>query len=97
MPAAGTLFCGTFTYPIAVRVARKIFRLRGFYSIHISIAPFLALIHVNILGTLHAYARAHLIEQEYIRLAPILAKTKVDDSYSDPLFGYVAKMTRKLK
>ena len=49
----GPLFCtamlGTITYPLAVRIARSkyLFRLRGFYAIHISIAPFLSLIHLN--------------------------------------------------
>ena len=48
---AAPLFCtsmiGTITYPIAVRIAKKAFRLRNFYSIHLTIAPFLALIHIN--------------------------------------------------
>lgn len=72
LPAAATMFCGTFTYPVAVRVARKVFRLRGFYAIHISIAPFLALIHVNIFGTLHALGRVRAMEHEFERLAPHL-------------------------
>ena len=61
-PGMITMLCGTFTYPVAVRVARKIFRLRGFYAIHISIAPFLALIHVNIFATCHALFRAKCME-----------------------------------
>jgi hypothetical protein len=61
-PGAMTMFCGTFTYPIAVRIARKVFRIRGFYAIHISIAPFLAFVHVNIFGTLHALGRVRLME-----------------------------------
>ena len=69
-PAALTMLCGTFTYPIAVRIARKIFRVRGFYAIHISIAPFLALIHVNIFGTLHTIGRAKIMEKEFDRLRP---------------------------
>ena len=48
---AAPLFCtsmiGTITYPLAVRVAKKAFKLRNFYSIHLTIAPFLALIHIN--------------------------------------------------
>ena len=75
MPAAATMFCGTFTYPIAVRVARRVFGLRGFYAIHISIAPFLALIHVNIFGTLHALGRVRAMEHDYDRLAPSLRKS----------------------
>ena len=66
------MFCGTFTYPVAVRVARRVFKLRGFYAIHISIAPFLALVHINIFGTLHGFMRAKIAEQEYKRLAPLL-------------------------
>ena len=72
VPAAVTMFCGTFTYPIAVRIARKVFRVRGFYAIHISIAPFLAFVHVNIFGTLHALGRARLMEQEFDRLRPLV-------------------------
>ena len=71
-PAMITMVCGTFTYPVAVRIARKVFRLRGFYPIHISIAPFLALIHVNIFGTFHALFRARVMEQEFERLSPRL-------------------------
>lgn len=65
LPASITMLCGTFTYPIAVRIARKVFRLRGFYSIHFAIAPFLALIHVNIFGTLHAYFRLKIAERDF--------------------------------
>jgi len=71
LPAMITMFCGTFTYPIAVRVARKVFRLRGFYPIHCSIAPFLALVHVNIFGTLHAYFRIKLTEMEFESLRSV--------------------------
>ena len=62
LPAAGTMFCGTFTYPIAVRIARRIFRLRGFYAIHVSIAPFLALLHVNIFASMHTIGRIKVLE-----------------------------------
>ena len=31
LPITITMLCGTVTYPIAVRIARRIFRLRGFY------------------------------------------------------------------
>ena len=68
IPGLFTMMCGTFTYPVAVRAARKIFKLRGFYAIHISIAPFLALAHVNIFGTLHGLMRAFIIEEEFKRL-----------------------------
>ena len=48
---AAPLFCtamiGTITYPIAVRISKKVFKFRNFYSIHFSIAPFLSLIHIN--------------------------------------------------
>ena len=77
LPAATTMLCGTFTYPVAVRVARRMFGLRGFYSIHISIAPFLAFIHVNIFGTLFALGRIKAIEYDYDRLAPKL-RSKAD-------------------
>ena len=59
------MICGTFTYPIAVRIARGLFKLRGFYAIHLSIAPFLALVHVNILGTTHMYFRIKQTEKEF--------------------------------
>ena len=72
VPGMFTMMCGTFTYPVAVRAARKIFKLRGFYAIHISIAPFLAFAHVNIFGTLHGLMRASVIEEEFVRLTPVL-------------------------
>ena len=83
------MMCGTFTYPVAVRVARKVFRLRGFYPIHISIAPFLALIHVNIMGTSHALLRALFIEKEFERLRPRLSDPS--DS-NDPQFRTLNKL-----
>ena len=60
--------CATVTYPLAVRIARKVFRLRGFYAIHLAIAPFLALVHVNILGCAHMYFRIKNTEREYDQL-----------------------------
>lgn len=65
LPATLTMLCGTVTYPIAVRIARKVFRLKGFYAIHLSIAPFLALVHVNIFGTLHSYFRLKIAERDF--------------------------------
>lgn len=61
------MMCGTITYPIAVRIARKVFRLKGFYAIHFAIAPFLAAVHVNIFAGLHAYFRIKIIEKEFER------------------------------
>ena len=59
------MMCGTVTYPIAVRIVKRIFRLRGFYPIHLAIAPFLALVHVNIFGVCHTYFRIKHIEKEF--------------------------------
>ena len=82
LPGALTMFCGTFTYPVAVRIARRIFGLRGFYPIHISIAPFLALIHVNIFGVLHTLGRIRAIEMEHDRLQPYLRDSQLE-AYSN--------------
>ncbi len=62
-----TALCGTVTYPILVRVARSryLFKLRNFYAIHASIAPFLALIHINIFSGVHAYMRIKIKESEF--------------------------------
>jgi hypothetical protein len=50
--------CGTMTYPIAVRIVRsRLFKLRGFYAIHLAIAPFLAFVHINIFSAIFAYIR----------------------------------------
>ena len=65
VPTFITLMCATVTYPLAVRIARKVFRLRGFYAIHLAIAPFLALVHVNILGCAHMYFKIKNTEREY--------------------------------
>ena len=65
IPAVITMMCGTVTYPIAVRIVKKVFKLRGFYAIHLSIAPFLALVHVNIFGISHTYFRIKHIEKEF--------------------------------
>lgn len=65
IPCLITAFTGTFTYPIAVRIARRVFKLKGFYQIHFSIAPFLALFHVNVFGLSHAYCRIKLMEADF--------------------------------
>jgi hypothetical protein len=65
LPAAITMMCGTITYPIAVRIARRIFRLRGFYPIHFAIAPFLGLAHINIFGTVQAYEKIKATERDF--------------------------------
>ncbi len=61
-----TAMAGTITYPIAVRIARaRPFKLRNFYSIHLSIAPFLALVHVNIFSAFFAYMKIKIIESKF--------------------------------
>lgn len=65
VPSLITMMCATVTYPLAVRIVKKIFKLRGFYAIHLSIAPFLALVHVNIFGVSHTYCRIKHMEREY--------------------------------
>ena len=48
-PLFTTSMLATVTYPLAVRIARskRLFKLRNFYAIHVSIAPFLGFIHLN--------------------------------------------------
>ena len=59
------MMCGTVTYPIAVRIARKVFRLRGFYAIHLAIAPFLGFVHTNIFGSIWMYVFIKQKEKEF--------------------------------
>ena len=62
-PISITMLVATFTYPVAVRIVRaRPFRLRGFYPIHIAIAPFLAWINVNVFGSMNGYFRIKLME-----------------------------------
>ena len=66
LPAFATMMCGTVTYPIAVRIARsRLFKLKGFYAIHLAIAPFLAFVHVNLFGCFFAYGHIKVIERDY--------------------------------
>ena len=67
VPAFLTALCGTITYPLMVRLARSkyLLKLRNFYAIHLSIAPFLALIHINIFSGIHTYMRIKLKEQDF--------------------------------
>jgi hypothetical protein len=66
-PISITMLVATFTYPVAVRIVRaRPLRLRGFYPIHITIAPFLAWINVNVFGATHGYFRIKAMEQDYI-------------------------------
>ena len=64
-PALITMMCATVTYPLAVRFVKRVFGLRGFYAIHLTIAPFLALIHVNIFGVSHTIFRIKHLEREF--------------------------------
>ena len=73
IPAMLTMLTGTFTYPMATKIARSWpFRLRGFWAINLSCAPFLAFIHVHIFGTSHAYLRIKVTEKEFERNLPQL-------------------------
>ena len=73
--------CATFTYPIAVRIAKKIFHLKGFYAIHLAIAPFLALAHVNIFAIAHMWFRIKLTEIEFDELKHLLPPNKDYSAY----------------
>jgi hypothetical protein len=70
------LFCtamlGTITYPLAVKIARskRLFKLRNFYAIHISIAPFLALIHINFFSFVQTMIRIKMIEMDFRDVKP---------------------------
>lgn len=75
------MITGTFSYPIAVKITRKIFKLRGFYQIHLSIAPFLALFHVNVFGLTHAYLRIKLMEDEFETLKHLITKDYEYEGY----------------
>ena len=72
---------GTITYPLAVRVARSkyLFKLRNFYAIHLAIAPFLALAHINIFALVHAYMRIKIQEEDYRLYNPKLQQTGTED------------------
>lgn len=59
------MMCATITYPLAVRLVKRVFRLRGFYAIHLAIAPFLALAHVNIFGISQTIFRIKHMEREF--------------------------------
>ena len=68
VPVMLTLLTGTFTYPLASKLVRSWpLRLRGFYAIHLAIAPLLAYIHVHIFGISHAYCRIKITEAEFER------------------------------
>jgi len=66
------MMCATVTYPLAVRIAKRIFKLRGFYAIHVAIAPFLALVHTNIFGVGHMYFRIKHTEKEFENVRSLL-------------------------
>ena len=79
---AAPLFCtsmiGTITYPLAVRFVKKAFRLRNFYSIHIAIAPFLALIHINFFALVQTLINVQYINHEYREVKPNYIKEYED-------------------
>ena len=62
------MLCGTVTYPLAVRVARRLFRLKGFYAIHLTIAPFLGVVHVNIFGSTNQLMTIWIVERDFQQL-----------------------------
>ena len=84
IPVFFTAMAGTITYPIAVRLARSkyLFKLRNFYAIHISIAPFLAFIHLNLFSLFHTYFRITTTESDYaafIRANPAQKNASMED------------------
>ena len=70
LPLSMTAMLGTITYPLAVKVARskRLLKLRNFYAIHASIAPFLAFIHINFFSFVQTIIRIKQTESEYRRL-----------------------------
>ena len=82
LPLFITLMCSTLTYPVAVRVSKRVFGLTGFYPIHIAIAPFLAFIHVNIFGVTHMYFRIKHIEREFDSLIGFVGREQDYGAYS---------------
>ena len=71
-----TAMLGTVTYPLAVRVARskRLFKLRNFYVIHLAIAPFLSLIHLNCYSFLQTLSFIKRDEQAFWEARPNAAK-----------------------
>ena len=71
---------GTITYPLAVRVARskRLFKLRNFYAIHVSIAPFLALIHINFFSLVQTLLRVKMLELDFREVRPNLEQEHMD-------------------
>jgi hypothetical protein len=68
-PVFITLMTASLTYPVAVRLVKyRPLRLRGYWAIHLTIAPFLALINVNVFGATHSYFRIKVMEQDFIAL-----------------------------
>jgi len=60
------MMCGSITYPISIRIVKRLFKLRGFYAIHLAIAPFLAAIHINVFAAIQTYYRIKIIERDFI-------------------------------
>lgn len=81
-PALITMMCATVTYPLAVRFVKRVFGLRGFYAIHLTIAPILALIHVNIFGVSHTLFRIKHLEREFDAVKSNLRTEREYDSYA---------------
>jgi len=67
IPFTLSAMTATFTYPIAVRIARKC-GLRGFYAIHISVAPFLAWVNLVTFNASRTYMKIKEREREFQRL-----------------------------
>ena len=80
IPIFSTAMLGTVTYPLAVRIARskRLFKLRSFYAIHLAIAPFLALIHINFFSLVQTLFRIKLLEMEYRKFRPTLNQDMLD-------------------
>lgn len=76
------MMCATVTYPLAVRIVKRVFGLRSFYSIHLAIAPFLALIHVNIFGVSHTLFRIKHMEREFDTVKQNLKTEKEYECYT---------------
>ena len=76
LPIFMTAMLSTITYPMAVKIARhkRLLKLRDFYAIHFTIAPFLGFVHLNFYAFVWTIVHVKNTERKFNELNPNLKK-----------------------
>ncbi|CAI2372622.1 unnamed protein product [Moneuplotes crassus] len=95
LPIGVTGLSATFTYPIAVRLVKSLFKIRDFYAIHLAISPIMVFININVFGTLRGIMNVKIKEAEYEEYKQEVQQYK--DQNKDHLIDHFGKTYNQIR